>query len=580
MSKRTYLDRKGSRKMTGRPSTSKKKKHFPVNRFSMEKDEANTSASSKKLKSTDAADIEIDASFGYRIINFVSVFSIISEAVKCKKCGGKVEFTEVSNRGLGFKIKLSCASCEPTFAYSSPLINNKAYDINRRIVLAFRLLGIGLAGIEKFCGIMDMPRPIFHSFYEKVVNIIHIAAKTVCESSMKNAVKNEKEKQGEKQNVDGLTVSGDGSWRKRGFSSLFGIATIIGYHTGKVLDVVIKSSYCKVCEFWNKFEGTEEYEEWQKNHEGRCSANHEGSAGKMEPDAICEMFKRSEELYGEKYTNYIGDGDSKTYKSVVNSKPYGDTEIKKKECIGHVQKRMGTHLRKVKKDKKGLGGRGKLTAKLIDELTVYYGLAIRRHSESKEEMKNAIWATFLHKISTNDKPQHHLCPSGEDSWCTWQKAKASGSLKNYNHASPLSTDVQDAIKPIYETLSNDDLLERCLGGFTQNNNESVNSVIWSMAPKVTSSGAKIVEIATYIACSVFNDGYENVLLIMQQLNLKIGPNAQRMCEEQDKARITIADIRAEEATKNARKLRRAAQKESADITAAIEGVVYGPGIAE
>ena len=48
----------------------------------------------------------------------------------------------------------------------------------------------------------------------------------------------------------------------------------------------------------------------------------------------------------------------------------------------------------------------------------------------------------------------------------------------------------------------------------------------------------------------------------------------------DKARITIADIRAQEATKNARKLRRAAQKESADITAAIEGVVYGPGIAD
>ena len=46
----------------------------------------------------------------------------------------------------------------------------------------------------------------------------------------------------------------------------------------------------------------------------------------------------------------------------------------------------------------------------------------------------------------------------------------------------------------------------------------------------------------------------------------------------DKARITIADI--QEATKNARKLRRAAQKESADITAAIEGVVYGPGIAD
>lgn len=51
---------------------------------------------------------------------------------------------------------------------------------------------------------------------------------------------------------------------------------------------------------------------------------------------------------------------------------------------------MGTLLRNVKKENKGLNGRGKLTAKLIDELTVYYGLAIRRHSNSIEEMKNAI----------------------------------------------------------------------------------------------------------------------------------------------------------------------------------------------
>lgn len=55
---------------------------------------------------------------------------------------------------------------------------------------------------------------------------------------------------------------------------------------------------------------------------------------------------------------------------------------------------MGTQLRKVKKENKGLGGRGKLTAKLIDELTVYYGLATRRFSNSVEEMKNAIWAMF------------------------------------------------------------------------------------------------------------------------------------------------------------------------------------------
>ncbi|KAG8236975.1 hypothetical protein J437_LFUL016548 [Ladona fulva] len=73
-----------------------------------------------------------------------------------------------------------------------------------------------------------------------------------------------------------------------------------------------------------------------------CLAIHEGSAGKMEIDSIQEMFQRLENLHGVKYINYIGDGDSKTYKGVVTGSPYGETiDIKKKEHINHVQKRMG-----------------------------------------------------------------------------------------------------------------------------------------------------------------------------------------------------------------------------------------------
>ena len=51
-----------------------------------------------------------------------------------------------------------------------------------------------------------------------------------------------------------------------------------------------------------------------------------------------------------KYNKYLGDGDSKGFMRVLESKPYGeDTNIEKLECIGHVQKRMGSRLRKLKK---------------------------------------------------------------------------------------------------------------------------------------------------------------------------------------------------------------------------------------
>ena len=92
----------------------------------------------------------------------------------------------------------------------------------------------------------------------------------------------------------------------------------------------------------------------------------------MGVDAVIEMFQRSESLYNVKYANYIGDGDSKTFRGILDSEPYDDFIVSKKERNDHVQKRMDTRLGKFKKSTKVLGGRGKLTGKLIDELSIYY----------------------------------------------------------------------------------------------------------------------------------------------------------------------------------------------------------------
>ena len=51
--------------------------------------------------------------------------------------------------------------------------------------------------------------------------------------------------------------------------------------------------------------------------------------------------------------------------------------------------------------KKKFVGKDKLTSKLIDKLTVYYGLPIRRNSDSADKMTDAIWATYYHYSSTD-----------------------------------------------------------------------------------------------------------------------------------------------------------------------------------
>ena len=74
------------------------------------------------------------------------------------------------------------------------------------------------------------------------------------------------------------------------------------------------------------------------------------------------------------YAEYYGDGDNKSFSREENVyQASGITVKKKKDCIGHVQKRVGTTLCKLKRENPGLGGTGKLTDRTSDTLQHYYG---------------------------------------------------------------------------------------------------------------------------------------------------------------------------------------------------------------
>ena len=167
----------------------------------------------------------------------------------------------------------------------------------------------------------------------------------------RKAVTEEQEKQrseGLPKNV--LNVSGDGSWSKRGFSSLIGIVSLILKFTGKIVDVTTRSSVCKACDKWKGREDEPEYAVWTEEHEKSCNIKHSGSSGLMEVNGIVEMFMRSIEKFAVKYGFYIGDGDSKTFKILLSTTPYGSNfAVKKLECLLHVAKRVFKRANEAKK---------------------------------------------------------------------------------------------------------------------------------------------------------------------------------------------------------------------------------------
>ena len=197
------------------------------------------------------------------------------------------------------------------------------------------------------------------------------------------------------------------------------------------------------------------------------------------------IFERSIEKHNLRYTKCLGDGDSKSFTSVKST--YPGIEVQKLECVGHIQKRVGTRLRNLKKNVKNLGGKGKLTNKTIDLLQNYYGIAVRSNVGNLKGMQNNICAALFHVASSKTNNYHSAyCPPGESSWYKYQRDKSAGT-STYKPGHGLPLEIIKHVKPIFAELSKETLLSKCLHGKTQNQNESYNALIWERLPKLSMS---------------------------------------------------------------------------------------------
>ena len=253
----------------------------------------------------------------------------------------------------------------------------------------------------------------------------------------------------------------------------------------------------------------------------------------MEKDAAVAMFSRSIDYRALKYTTYVGDGDSSSFGMVTKSmrETFGDDYVViKEDCVGHIQKRMGTNLRNYKRsyqrqklpDGNAVGGRGRLTDAVIDNFQNYYGAAIRSNCGNVKSMQNAIWAILYHSIlgkQESMKLQHRFCPIGSGSWCQYKRNVADGTDK-YNQAKCLPAVFRVELKPLFTRLSSVELLQRCLKCLTQNQNENINSILWSKCSKRVFCGRQKLLAGTAQTVMCWNSGAASSGNILKAMGLK------------------------------------------------------------
>ena len=92
------------------------------------------------------------------------------------------------------------------------------------------------------------------------------------------------------------------------------------------------------------------FNKWCSSHKESCCIDHEGSSSIMEAKGAAELFLRSIEKRNLMHTNVVRDVDSDCFGTVKEEceKLGIGYNIVKEECVGHIQKRLGTALRQLK----------------------------------------------------------------------------------------------------------------------------------------------------------------------------------------------------------------------------------------
>ena len=512
----------------------------------------------------------------------------------CKQMSVKFDIDKERSSGFAARCFLICSNCEATFCedylckrVADSKSSRSPFEINMLSTVAFRGVGCGYSAMRDWCGTMNIAHCPTQTAYQKAQAKVEEASKSTFDEVSQTSLRgifDAYAKVGTMPDKDGIldiSVSFDGSWQKRGHCSHNGMAAVIDLLTGVVIDTEVLSNYCPKCKQMEDDRNIDNV--WREKHLQNCPKNFDGSSNAMEAECAVRLWSRSVEKFNLRYITMLCDGDSKSFDAVKQTEIYGkDIPIQKEDCINHVSKRMGTALRKLVDSSKNQGlqisGKGRLTKEKIVKIQNYYGRAIKDTSHDMDLLKKRIYAILFHLSSSDSHPKHMHCPPGIKSWCFWQRAQSKseepGSHKDHE---TLPADVGKLLVPIFQRLSDESLLKRCMRARTQNANESLHQIVWKICPKAMYAGRRTIETAVALAACQFSMGATYKTILYKHLSIEPGVHMQRFSQEKSMKRLKLAGKASLDAAKKRRKQMQHKSILKESKRAKKEGPSYVPG---
>ncbi|CAF3515214.1 unnamed protein product [Rotaria socialis] len=228
----------------------------------------------------------------YQIIHNSFLLELLKQAI-CVSCNSiwNGDMSVAKREGLYCSLVFTCCcSHEIKINTSKQCLNTSKRDINVRSSIGANFAGIGHQGLIKLCAISNVPIPTDEDHFSDTIDYLLPTFESYKLRSMSNAVEDACKKSNERK----ITVGGDGTWQKRGFSSLHGVVEVLSNGpTAKVLDLEQLSKKCSISTglLSIKYSDPKQYSEIKNKHQ--CEINHVGSSASMEVAGIHRLFARS-----------------------------------------------------------------------------------------------------------------------------------------------------------------------------------------------------------------------------------------------------------------------------------------------
>ena len=310
---------------------------------------------------------------------------ITNHTASCKSYNN-IMINEQKREGLASVFTIHCNGCNEEFTLATSAkvkgpSGHQYWENNLAAVWGQMSTGGGHTTLQETMSVLGLPAMTKKSFMatERRIgewwwNHLQESMKSAGEKEKAIAISQNRYHQG----VPAITVIVDGGWSKRShkhsYNAKSGVGIIIGKATGKILYMGVRNKYCAVC--YNKA-----YDGNPPQH--TCFLNWNGSSSAMEADIILDGFRNCEEQHGVRYIEFIGDGDSSVYPTLISNIPWGYA-IKKLECANHAVKCYRSALENLVHNNPAYKGKGKLTESMRKKLTKAARSAIIMRSQEQD----------------------------------------------------------------------------------------------------------------------------------------------------------------------------------------------------